>query len=155
MVDNTPKCRLCGYSLSASSGCTTCLEVKKFLIWPIESDLDSDLSAQSVIRTTLRVLKRRLSRLEEELSSEGQAYESSLTRDLGTISKALKELASEQRRLEDREQKSFSQLGLEGRMNLFIEQFFMRLPEDLQIQMLKQMKTTLQEQHQLPAYTDE
>jgi len=147
-MENTPRCRLCGHQLKSSSGCELCTPVKSALIWPATIDADSDLSAASVINTTLRVLKRRLIRLEREMKTEGAVYNNRLTTDLGAISRALKELAAEQRKLEDRESEHYAKLGIEGRMELFMTEFFARLPEDFQIKLLEGMRDTYAEQNQ-------
>lgn len=142
------RCRLCGNQLKATNGCDLCLRVKGNLIWPIIEDASDNLSATEVINTTLKAMRRRLKRLSKEMANEGSDYQTALTRDLVSISRALKELAGEQRKLEDREEEHYAKLGMEGRMNLFIEDFFSQLPEEFQIKLLQGMKKTFERQNQ-------
>jgi hypothetical protein len=147
MEENTPRCRLCGFQLKSESGCDVCTPVKRVLVWPVLDLAESEVSAQSVISSTLRALKRRLTKIEREQRSEGDSYDGRLTRDLGTISRALKELAAEQRKLEDREEDRYNSLGIEGRMRLFITEFFSKLPEDFQVKLLQGMRDTYNKQN--------
>ena len=144
-MENCPRCRLCGHSLKSDAGCSLCTEVKSNLIWPIIEDAESDLSAGSVINESLRAVKSRLRRLNRELTAE-HSYDPKLTRDLTALGRTLKELAGEQRKLEDREQKHFASMGIQGRMQLFIEQFFSMLPEDYQRDLLNSMESCLNTQ---------
>ena len=146
MSSEFPRCRLCGYNLKSASGCAVCLDAKANLIWPVVEDAESDLSASSVINTTLRALRSRLRRLNRELTAE-QAYNPALTKDLSAIGRTLKELAAEQRKLEDRESDHYGKLGIEGRMALFIDQFFSKLPEDFQVKLLTGMQKLMDEQN--------
>jgi hypothetical protein len=146
MIENTPRCRLCGLQLKSTDGCEVCLPVKKVLVWPVITDT-SETSAQSVINTTLRALRRRLSRLEKEIGSEKGNYDPRLTRDLATISRTLKELAAEQRKLEDREEDNYNKLGIEGKMDLMVTEFFAQLPEDFQVKLLEKMRDTFNSQN--------
>jgi len=140
-MENTPRCRACGFGLKSTNGCSFCLEMKSMLIWPIidEQHLDGEFSASTVIKTTLRSLKRRLKRLDREIGVE-EEYDTKLTKDLSSISKALRELASEQRKLENREEEHYAALGIEGRMQLFISEFFVNLPEEFQKKLLGGMQ---------------
>lgn len=147
MIENTPRCRPCGNSLKSEKGCTFCLDCKAQLIWPVVADSENDLSASSIITSSLRALKARLSRLQKAMREEGANYNTSLTRDLASIGRTLKELAAEQRKLEDREEERYDKLGIEGRMNLFIAEFFARLPEDFQVKLLSDMKDVFQSQN--------
>lgn len=148
LIDNTPRCRLCGYSLKATSGCEVCLALKEnCLIWPAVEDAESDFSAATVVRSTLRTLQSRLKALRREIQVQ-DGYNPTHTKDLTGISRALKELAAEQRKLEDREDKHYAKLGIEGKMNLFIEQFFNLLPEDYQVKMLESMRDAYKEQNE-------
>ena len=147
MIENTPRCRLCGYQLKASDGCDVCLPLKKVLVWPVVSDAESDLSATSVISAALKALRSRLRRLKKEIDNERGNYDSRLTRDLTSLGRTLKELAAEQRKLEDREEDRYDKLGIEGRMNLFTAEFFARLPEELQVKLLKDMRDTYNQQN--------
>lgn len=146
MNENTPRCRLCGYQLKAQAGCVECTPIKRNLIWPAIEDAASDVSATAVINSTLRALKARMKRIERELKVEGDEYNPVLTKDLTSIGRTLKELAGEQRKLEDREEQRYQGLGIEGRMNLFVEQFFSLLPEDHQIKLLQSMRACFEKQ---------
>ena len=147
MIENTPRCRLCGLQLKTTQGCDVCLHVKKVLVWPAVSDEANDLSASSVINTALRALKTRLVRLNRAIKSEGTDYDPRLTRDLTSVGRTLKELAAEQRKLEDRDEAHFSQLGIDGRIELYISQFFAQLPEEFQVKLLQGMKETYKAQN--------
>lgn len=158
MIENTPRCRLCGYQLKSSDGCDVCLPLKNVLVWPVVSDENNEISATEVIKTTLRALKRRLRRLEREIVSEDRGdYDPRLTRDLTSVGRTLKELAAEQRKLEDREEDHYQNLGIEGRMQLYVEEFFLKLPEDFQVKLLKDMRDGYNSQNAslLPESTDE
>lgn len=157
MVENTARCRLCGHQLKASSGCDVCLPVKQVLVWPVITDEANELSASSVINTALRALRSRLRRLNQAIKNEGSDYDARLTRDLTSVGRTLKELAAEQRKLEDRDEDRYDNLGIEGRMNLFITEFFARLPEDFQVKLLQGMKDTYTTQSAslLPEGSDE
>jgi len=144
--ENTPRCRLCGYSLKASNGCDVCATVKSVLVWPVVEDAANELSAQEVISSTLRTMKTRLRKLNRAMQHE-EGYDSHLTRDLASIARTLKELAAEQRKLEDREDEHYAKLGIEGRMQLYADQFFARLPQDFQIRLLELMKATYEAQN--------
>lgn len=142
MIENSPRCRLCGYQLKSESGCDICTPVKTVLVWPaFESDVD-EYSASKVINTSLRALRSRLRRLDRAIREEGDVYDARLTRDLTAIGRTLKELAAEQRKLEDREEARYDNLGIEGRMRLFIDEFFSKLPEDFQVKLLSGMRDT-------------
>jgi len=147
MIENTPRCRLCGHQLKAESGCDVCLPVKSSLVWPVITDKASETSAQSVISTTLRVTRRRMSRLEKAIGNEGADYDSRFTRDLASLSRTLKELAAEQRKLEDREEANYARLGIEGKMDLMVSEFFAQLPEDFQVRLLTKMRETYNKQN--------
>ena len=140
MIENTPRCRLCGYQLKASHGCDVCTPLKRVLVWPAVSEEGSELSASSVIGLSLRALKARLKRLKTEITREGTNYDSRLTRDLTSLGRTLKELAAEQRKLEDREEARFDELGIEGRIELYVTEFFAQLPEEWQVKLLEGMK---------------
>lgn len=157
MNTESVRCRACGYQLKSTDGCTFCLEVKRQLVWPVLSDEVSETSATAVINTTLRALKRRLTKIATEVRREGDEYDPRLTRDLATISRTLKELAAEKRKLEDREEGKFTQLGIEGRMDLMVSEFFAKLPEDFQVRLLSKMKETYHAQNSslLPESTPE
>lgn len=146
MIENTPRCRPCGNSLKSVEGCTFCLELKPLLIWPVFTE-ENDLSASEVINLTLRALKKRLKRLNKEIDSTDLTYNPALTRDLASVGRTLKELAAEQRKLEDREEDRYDKLGIEGRMELFNNEFFAVLPEDFQIRLLQLMKATYEKQN--------
>jgi hypothetical protein len=122
--------------------------VKKVLVWPVISNENSELSAASVINVALRALKRRLTRLAREIQSEQSGdYDPRLTRDLTSVGRTLKELAAEQRKLEDREEDRYDNLGIDGRMTLFVGEFFAKLPEDFQVKLLGEMKATYEKQN--------
>tara|TARA_R110002020_G_scaffold207256_3_gene412666 strand:+ start:7508 stop:7795 length:288 start_codon:yes stop_codon:yes gene_type:complete len=95
--------------------------------------------------------------LNQAIKNEGSDYDARLTRDLTSVGRTLKELAAEQRKLEDRDEDRYDNLGIEGRMNLFITEFFARLPEDFQVKLLQGMKDTYTTQSAslLPEGSDE
>lgn len=158
MVENTPRCRLCGYQLKSDSGCDICIPVKKVLVWPVISDESSEYSAASVINETLRALKRRLKRLNREITREATSdYDPRLTRDLTAVGRTLKELAAEQRKLEDREDEHYANLGIDGRIDIYVNEFFLKLPEDKQVQLLSEMRDGYNAQNAslLPESNDE
>lgn len=144
-MEHGPRCRLCGYQLKASSGCAVCLEVKPNLVWPAVEEAASELSAQEVINDTLRMIKRRVRKLNKAITAE-KGYDGQLTRDVASLARTLKELAAEQRKLEDREEEHFAGLGIEGRISLYVDHFFARLPEDFQLQLLVRMRDVLSTQ---------
>ena len=157
MIENTPRCRARGHQLKSDSGCALCTDVKAVLVWPATEIEADELSASKVISASLRALRTRLRRLERELKSEGDNYDPRLTRDLTSIGRTLKELAAEQRKLEDREEQRYDKLGIEGRMRLFITEFFSKLPEDFQVKLLQGMKECYNKQNAslLPESVDE
>ena len=146
MLENTPRCRLCSHSLKASPGCDICLPVKANLVWPVFEN-SHEFSAQSVIRDTLRMIKRRVSKLKTATKAE-DAYDSRLTRDMVSLGRTLKELAAEQRKLEQRDSDDFEKLGFEGRCELFVNEFFGLLPDEFQIKLLHRMKDVFDTQRQ-------
>ena len=157
MFENTPRCRLCGYQLKADHGCDVCQPLKRVLVWPALSEEGNDLSASSVISTALRAVKARLRRVKKAIDAEGSNYDSRLTRDLTSLGRTLKELAAEQRKLEDREEARFDELGIEGRVELYITEFFAQLPEEWQVKLLQGMRDAYSSQNAslLPESVDE
>ena len=121
--------------------------MKSALVWPSVTGEDASTSAQSIINTTLRVTRRRMGRLEKAIAQEGTENDSRLTRDLASLSRTLKELAAEQRKLEDRTEAEYAALGIEGRMDLFLSEFFDVLPEDFQVKLLTDMRNTFNKQN--------
>ena len=157
MIDNTPRCRLCGNQLKAVDSCSVCGEIKKNLIWPVFTEAD-EYSAKSIISSTLGALKRRMTRLNTEVAKEKAGeYNTALTRDIALVGRTLKELAAEKRKLEAVEQDSFDQLGIEGKMEMLATEFFARLPADFQVKFLELVKAQYVEQNTplLPESTDE
>lgn len=146
MIENTPRCRPCGNMLKSEASCTFCSEVKQVLVWPVLTG-ENELSASVVITDALRTVKSRLARLNKEIKAEGTSYDKALTKDLVALSKVLKELGAEQRKLEDREEDHYQKLGIEGRMKLVISEFFEMLPEDFQAKFLTSMQSAYTKQN--------
>lgn len=142
-----PVCRLCSYALKATAGCDICLPVKDVLIWPVTADLSGVASAAETSQLLVKVLRKRLRQLERQVSADKSASDHELTKALTSVARSLKEVGVELRKLEDREEAEYSKLGLEGRMQLFVEQFFAELPQDLQVKLLQEMKQVFQTQN--------
>lgn len=142
-----PTCKLCGYMLKASSGCELCLPVKEVLVWPIITEQSDIESSHGVVQEMIKLVKRRIRKVSAAERSE-QGYDHTLTQAITALARTAKELAGEARKLEDREEQQYVGLGIEGRMNLFVEQFFAELPADFQLKLLKQMRDVFNKQEQ-------
>ncbi len=132
--------------LKAPEGCTFCLEVKPLLVWPAVVADEAEYSAQAVVTFALRTMKKRLRKIDKLIGSEKE-YDASLTRDLTSAIRALKELAGEQRKLEDREEERYAALGIEGRIELYATEFFAALPTEYQVRCLELMRDCFEEQN--------
>lgn len=143
-----PRCRLCGYALkNVDGGCELCIRVKRNLIWPVVENTSEIASAHSTIQELLKLVKGRIKKVKAAERSE-TTYDHQLTQAITALVRAGKELAAEARKLEDREELEYANLGIEGRMQLFVSEFFAALPSDFQIKLLKQMKEVWNEQNQ-------
>ncbi len=141
-----PRCKLCGYALKAESGCVTCTEVKKFIIWPVLSHDENEIeTAQKLTQFTAKLIKKQLVKL-SCVQSKTVDYLPDLDRSLTSLSRALKELSGEIRKLEDRAASEYNNLGFEAQCRLYLEHWFLKLPQEYQTRLLSEMNFALDEQ---------
>lgn len=133
-----PMCRACRHLLKSTSGCDFCLSVKPLIVWPVLHETDHIDSAQKVVTHGLRAARKLVRIVEKRVSEELDPTDlSRLTRDLTSALRTMKELAGEQRKLEDRDAEHLANSTFEDRIRLFAEELFAKLPEHHQREFLR------------------
>jgi hypothetical protein len=146
---NQPLCRLCGHLLKAKQGCDTCLPCKRNVQWPVlRDDLDTVATAKALTQDTAKMLRRQLRRLKSAEKSQGDSYNPEITTQMVKLARPIKELAGEVRKLEDRDDDRYAALTYEEKCKLYLEHFFMNLPEENQVRLLTEMQRTFENQRQ-------
>lgn len=99
------------------------------------------------------MLRRQVRRL-RELENAQKSYDSNVTTQMVKLARPIKELAAEVRKLEDRDTNEYNTLSYEERIELFIRQFYLDLPEEHQRSLMQQMHdvNSTQSRSLLPSY---
>lgn len=116
------------------------------LVWPVVTEESEVATAQAVTQEAISYIRRRLRKLKTLERTEND-HNFDIDKSVSSLTQRLAQLSGEVRRLEDREEQQYANLGIEGRMELMATEFFGALPEEYQVRLLKRMREIFSEQN--------
>lgn len=125
-------CRSCRKDYSLAEGCTFCEPAKRQIVWPaMDPDRDSaDLHA--LARRTVSLLKFQLDRLDRDIrNAPTGAYDPDASAQLSKLSRAVANILTEARKLEEREEERMKGATFEQMLEIYGE-WILGLPREYQ-----------------------